>query len=286
MNRYWWDSGTDRRIHWKAWDKLCVPKKYGGLGFKDLRAFNLAMLGKQIGSNPSFCWRSIMTAKSIICSGIRRRIGNGESTLIWTHPWIQDGQDPMVQTEMPMQLEGAKVVGLIDQQTGTWDHSILTDLFQPSDVANILKIPVSPEYDDTWYWHGDPIRIYSVKCGYRLIVGDYESGIGTFTKWLTLWKLKIPPKWKMFLWRAICDILPTTTNLLIKRVDMDPHCAMCEISQEDTMHALVLCEFAKNIWEQSNLPIPNIVTNAFHIWFGELLNVLDSDGVLYASSIL
>ncbi|XP_019197378.1 PREDICTED: uncharacterized protein LOC109191249 [Ipomoea nil] len=47
MNRYWWDSGTDRRIHWKAWDKLCVPKKYGGLGFKELRAFNLAMLGKQ-----------------------------------------------------------------------------------------------------------------------------------------------------------------------------------------------------------------------------------------------
>ncbi|XP_019156322.1 PREDICTED: uncharacterized protein LOC109153039 [Ipomoea nil] len=35
MNRYWWDSGTDRRIHWKAWDKLCVPKKYGGLGFKE-----------------------------------------------------------------------------------------------------------------------------------------------------------------------------------------------------------------------------------------------------------
>ncbi|XP_019197377.1 PREDICTED: uncharacterized protein LOC109191248 [Ipomoea nil] len=227
-----------------------------------------------------------MAAKSIICSGVRQRIGNGESTLIWTHPWLQDDQDPMIQTEMPVQLQDAKVVGLIDQQTRTWDLSILTDLFHPSDVANILKIPVSPDYDDTWYWPGDPRGVYSVKGGYRLIVGNYGNENGTFTKWLTLWKLKIPPKWRMFLWRAICDILPTTSNLLIKRVEVNPYCAMCGSSQEDTMHALVLCEFAKNIWDRSNLPIPNIITNIFHIWFGELLNVLDFDGMLYAASIL
>ncbi|XP_019171081.1 PREDICTED: uncharacterized protein LOC109166643 [Ipomoea nil] len=186
MNRYWWDSGTDRRIHWKAWDKLCVPKKYGGLGFKDLCAFNLAMLGKQawrmltkpeslvarvykaryfpkgtffdaqMGNNPSFYWRSIMAAKSIVCGGVRRRIGNRETTLIWTYPWLQDENDPMIQTEMPVQLQEARVAGLIDQQTGTWDPSILTDLFQPDDVANIMRIPISPDYDDAWYWHGDP----------------------------------------------------------------------------------------------------------------------------------
>ena len=36
-----------RGIKWKAWDKQCVPKKYGGQGFKKLRDFNTAMLGKQ-----------------------------------------------------------------------------------------------------------------------------------------------------------------------------------------------------------------------------------------------
>ncbi|XP_019158219.1 PREDICTED: uncharacterized protein LOC109154945 [Ipomoea nil] len=90
----------------------------------------------------------------------------------------------------------------------------------------------------------------------------------------------------MFLWRAISDILPTTTNLLIKRVDVDPRCAMCGLSQEDTMHALVLCDFARNIWDKSNLTIPNIITNIFYVWFDELLNVLDSDGIFYAVAIL
>ncbi|XP_019164333.1 PREDICTED: uncharacterized protein LOC109160500 [Ipomoea nil] len=94
------------------------------------------------------------------------------------------------------------------------------------------------------------------------------------------------PKWKTFLWRAISDILPTTKNLLIKIVDVNPFCAMCGIFHEDTLHALVSCDFTKAIWDRSNLPIPNIVTNIFHIWFSELLNVLDSNGIIYAAAIL
>ncbi|XP_019168373.1 PREDICTED: uncharacterized protein LOC109164072 [Ipomoea nil] len=272
MNRYWWGSGTDRGIHWKAWDKLCVPKKHGGLGFKDLRAFNLAMLGKQawrlltntdslvakiykaryypkdtfleatIGNNPSFCWRSIMAAKDLICGGIRRRVGNGKSTLIWEHPWLQDELDPMIHTEMPQHLSGAKVVGLIDQDTETWDPHILADIFQPSDIPRIQRIPVAPEYEDIWYWYDDPNGCYSVKSGYRRIVGNYvNNSNGIFDEWLALWKLNIPPKWKTFLWRAICDILPTTNNLLIKRVEVNPIA---------------------------------------------ILNVLDFDGIIYAAAIL
>ncbi|XP_019163195.1 PREDICTED: uncharacterized protein LOC109159549 [Ipomoea nil] len=291
MNRYWWGTGTDTSIHWKAWDKLCIPKKYGGLGFKDLNAFNLAMLGKQawrlltntnslvsriyksryypkhsfseaeIGNNPSYYWRSIMAAKGLITSGVRRRIENGKSTLIWDHPWLHDDLDPMIQTEMPPQLAGEKVGGLIDQTTGTWDPHILSDIFNQDDIPRILMIPVSLEYEDIWYWYGDSNGCYTVKNGYRCVVGTYENNY-CFDKWSTLWKLKIPPKWKTFLWRAINDILPTTTNLIIKRVDISPICAMCGL-MDDTMHSLVLCGYARAIWDQSNLPLPHFVTNIF-----------------------
>jgi hypothetical protein len=30
-----------------SWERLSAPKVHGGMGFKDLSAFNLAMLGKQ-----------------------------------------------------------------------------------------------------------------------------------------------------------------------------------------------------------------------------------------------
>ncbi|XP_073031209.1 uncharacterized protein [Primulina eburnea] len=48
MNSYWWGSrGNSRGIRWTKWDQLCVKKKNGGMGFRNLHGFNLAMLGKQ-----------------------------------------------------------------------------------------------------------------------------------------------------------------------------------------------------------------------------------------------
>ncbi|XP_019163454.1 PREDICTED: uncharacterized protein LOC109159798 [Ipomoea nil] len=286
FNRYWWGENSSGKsgIHWMSWRRLAVPKKQGGMGFKRLHEFNLALLAKQgwrlliypdslvarilkakyyphsdfldaqLGNNPSYLWRSILAGQPLLKKGTARRIGNGLDSAVWGWPWLSDLANPKLHTPCTEALKEAKVSGLLTPH-GDWDTEIIRDLFLESDVPRILATPVSPQYPDSWRWKDDIRGLYSVRHGYRILTSNEEETVspGGFTHWHKLWKLPIPPKVKNLLWKCARAILPVKEILKVRRVWIGGGCTFCGYPLETIEHLLCDCNTAQQVWDDSDI---------------------------------
>ncbi|XP_024199817.1 uncharacterized protein LOC112203016 [Rosa chinensis] len=156
---FWGDTDDRKRIHWRSWERLCLTKQEGGMGFKNIYAYNLAMLAKQgwrlitnpdsliaqlykaryfpncsfweaeLGDSPSFSWRSIIQGRSTLHAGVKWRIGDGRQVHIWQDNWVPNCHKYLIQK--PAECNVLHVSDLIETETRQWKTALIRNTFHP-----------------------------------------------------------------------------------------------------------------------------------------------------------
>ncbi|KAL8118401.1 hypothetical protein AgCh_016070 [Apium graveolens] len=92
MNAFWWKSNSsdNKGMCWLPWERMSMSKKRGGLGFRDLHGFNLALLGKQcwnIIRNPGALVSRVLKAKYFPDCHLLQANRTGGASYTWSGIW-------------------------------------------------------------------------------------------------------------------------------------------------------------------------------------------------------
>ncbi|KAJ3704354.1 hypothetical protein LUZ61_008059 [Rhynchospora tenuis] len=97
----------------------------------------------------------------------------------------------------------------------------------------------------TWRWNKS--GTFSSASAYRVIS---DPGVWS-TRHTVLWRIKAPPRVKVFLWLLTADRLLTQTNLMRRGWPSIQACQGCSNNAvEDTNHLFVHCELAQQLWSR------------------------------------
>ncbi|KAF5470770.1 hypothetical protein F2P56_011261 [Juglans regia] len=272
LRKFWWGFNEDSsKIQWVNWKQLSHSKEMGGLGFRDLRSFNLALLSKQgwrilqnpnslvgrilkqkyfskeglleakVGSGPSFAWRGIHAGLSLLKEGLIWRVGNGQHVNIWSAKWLPFSPPYKIQSIREVDCWCEKVSDLIDPQVQQWKEPLLQELFTQQEIIDIKSIPISMRgREDKLVWQFTTNGLYTVKSGYHLnkVLECAQEG-------------------------------ETSANLRRRKVVEHSSCLTCKQEAETSGHVLWGCIAAKDVWGQGVKKVQKLSMQSdliFDIW--------------------
>ena len=174
----------------------------------------------QIPSHASYSWRSLAQARHVIRLGTRWRIGTGTNVNIWHDNWINTNSPGKIVSPQQLLPEFAKVSDLIDPKTHNWKEQLIDSIFLPEEAKKIKSIPFCHNRQDSLVWLGTLTGSFTTRNAYQLMVNDKNRVTGSSSNpvrlnafWNGKWKVNVPHKIRVFMWRACNSILPTKTNL-------------------------------------------------------------------------
>ncbi|XP_058734150.1 uncharacterized protein LOC131605869 [Vicia villosa] len=305
MSLYLIPDGVVKDVE-KMLNSFCL-KSEGGMGFRDFKAFNLAMIAKQgwnflskpnslvarifkaryfprstfldskIGNNPSYVWRSLWKAKDVLKLGSRWSIRDGSNIKVMHDPWLREKDGWWINGPQKQGVYDLFVKDLMRPDIKQWDVGKVLQVFGRKDADSILKIPLVEEVVvDRLTWQEEQSGEYCVKSGYRLWrrMQNNIRPYGTEGNWNHLWSILAPPRAKHLLWRICRDCLPTRSKLQQFHVQCPVLCPWCELEDEDDWHVFFGCPSTSQSWwaaARDNRSSP-VDTSSSEVWVPPMVN--------------
>uniref|UniRef100_A0A251RWC4 Putative reverse transcriptase domain, Reverse transcriptase zinc-binding domain protein n=1 Tax=Helianthus annuus TaxID=4232 RepID=A0A251RWC4_HELAN len=282
-------ASEKKKLHWVAWDRVASPKKMGGIGIRNLREVNIALLSKwgwRFKTEKDNMWVKVVSAihsggsawdfflsrkvfggvwckivsvlkRPMICdiqirNLFRGVVGSGDSILFWLDPWLFD---ITLKDKFPalFHLEVVKNCVVRDRLAGErnwlWKH----------DLESVT------EWNE---WEELSSALGSVSCSQDAdkwvwagggtesfsvsAVKNFIDSKKDFSGRLVLdWCSWVPSKCNIFMWRAEMDRI-SSVEALARRgvVVLDSDCSFCSLGSDSVSHLFSSCQFALSLWEK------------------------------------
>lgn len=167
MRRFFWGKqNQDQYLAYVAWEHLCRPVQEGGLGIKDLKFFNEAILLKYLwrlasGDNSlwvtlvrtkyiprsllwqsgrtyrcTIFWRSLMHLMEKLKPLLKWKLAGGGQCLAIGEPWFEGAMEIVPPS---MSYRNLLVKDFIDEHTGLWNTQLIFDFFGYANCMNFLQ---------------------------------------------------------------------------------------------------------------------------------------------------
>lgn len=183
-----------------------IPKSNGGLGFRSLVDFNMALLGKHCwsiinnpqslvarvfkaryfheahllnakrGGGSSYIWSGIWEAKEVLCQGFRWIGGDEESICAHKDPWLRGKHNFRVENHHLQEAKTEKVSQYFRPSTKEWDEVHIRQAFTSIDVEAVLKVRIPQNnVKDRLTWTASNDGFYTLKSGYDFLRSRWSS---------------------------------------------------------------------------------------------------------------
>lgn len=92
-----------------------------------------------------------------------------------------------------------------------------------------------------------------------------QGSVSVNPVWDLVWKLEVPSKIKIFIWRALHGLIPGMAVLAHRHIEVSPICPVCQTGLEDMKHLLSTCPRASQVWRALGLDLDEIIEQAVQV---------------------